>query len=94
MGHPARRTWDELRHKWIRINSETYALIVRERHGRVKWLFRTLALPLSAVAHSGKALRSRRIAGIRQRVGALAILYRLRLWRMFHAFGLLIGRGA
>ena len=94
VGHPARRTWDELRHKWVRINAETYALASRERHGRVKWLLRTLALPLSAVAHSGKALRSRRIAGIRQRVGALAILYRLRFWRMFNAVGLLVGRGA
>ena len=94
VGHPARRTWNELKHKWVRINSETYALTVRERHGRFKWLLRTLALPLSAVVHSGKVLRSQRIAGLRQRGGAMAILYRLRLWRMFHAFGLLIGRGA
>lgn len=94
VGHPARRTWAELRHKWVRINAETYALASRERHGRIKWLLKTLALPLSAVAHSGKALRSRRIAGIRQRVGALSILYRLRFWRMFNAMGLLVGRSA
>jgi glycosyltransferase involved in cell wall biosynthesis len=94
VGHPARRTWDELRHKWVRINAETFALATRERHGRFKWLLRTLALPLSAVVHSGKALRSQRIAGMRQRCGALAILYRLRFWRMAHAVGLLVGRGA
>jgi len=94
VGHPARRTWGELRHKWVRINAETYALASQQRHGRIKWLLRTLALPLSAVVHSGKALRSRRIAGIRQRFGALAILYRLRFWRMFNAVGLLVGRGA
>jgi glycosyltransferase involved in cell wall biosynthesis len=94
IGHPARRTWNELKHKWVRINSETYALMAREPYGRLKWLLRTLALPLSAVAHSGKVFRSRRIKGLRQRGGALAILYRLRFWRTFHAFALLLGRGA
>jgi glycosyltransferase involved in cell wall biosynthesis len=92
VGHPARRTWDEIRKKWVRINAESFALMSRERGGRLKWLLRTLALPLSAVAHSGKVLRSRQIGGIRQRSGALAILYRLRLWRMLHAFGLLLRR--
>ena len=94
VGHPARRNWDEIRKKWVRINAESFALMSRERGGRLKWLLRTLALPLSAVVHSGKVLRSRRIGGIRQRSGALAILYRLRFWRMFHAFGLLLRRGA
>ena len=94
VGHPARRTWDELKHKWVRINSETYALAIREPRGRLKWLLRTLALPASAFVHSGKVFGSRRIRGLRQRGGALAILFRLRLWRMFHAFGLLLGSGA
>jgi GT2 family glycosyltransferase len=94
VGHPARRTWNELKHKWVRINSETYALAVREPYGRLKWLLRTLALPASAVVHSGKVFGSRRIRGLRQRAGALGILFRLRLWRMFHAFGLLLGSGA
>jgi glycosyltransferase involved in cell wall biosynthesis len=92
VGHPARRNWSELKSKWLRINSETYALDVRERHGQWKWLLRALALPLSAVAHSGKVLRSRQIGGLRQRGGALAILYRLRFWRMADAFRLLFGR--
>jgi glycosyltransferase involved in cell wall biosynthesis len=92
VGHPARRSWSELKSKWLRINSETYALDARERHGQWKWLLRALALPLSALAHSGKILRSRQIGGFRQRGGALAILYRLRFWRMADAFRLLFGR--
>jgi GT2 family glycosyltransferase len=91
VGHPARRTWRELRGKWLRINSESYALMIRKSHGRLKWLLRALALPLSAVVHSGKVLRSRRIAGFRQKCGALAVLYRLRFWRMFDALRLLTG---
>jgi glycosyltransferase involved in cell wall biosynthesis len=93
VGHPARRNWGELKRKWLRINAETYALTTRQTHGRWKWFLRALVLPLSAVAHSGKVLRSRRIRGIGQRAGALAILYRLRLWRMRDAFRLLTGRG-
>ncbi len=91
VGHPARRTWRELRGKWLRINSESYALMVRKSYGRLKWLLRALALPLSAVVHSGKVVRSRRIAGFRQKCGALAVLYRLRLWRMFDALRLVAG---
>jgi hypothetical protein len=65
--------------------------MVRKSHGRLKWLLRALALPLSAVLHSGKVVRSRRIAGFRQKCGALAVLYRLRLWRMFDALRLVAG---
>ena len=93
VGHPARRNWSELKSKWLRINSETYALVARERHGQWKWLLRALALPFSAVVHSGRVLRSGQINGLRQRGGALVILYRLRLWRMLDAFRLLFGRG-
>jgi glycosyltransferase involved in cell wall biosynthesis len=93
VGHPARRNWSELKRKWLRINAETYALTVRQTHGRWKWFLRAVALPLSAVVHSGKIFRSRRIRGIGQRAGALTILCCLRLWRMLDAFRLLIGRG-
>jgi hypothetical protein len=94
VGHPARRDWRELRAKWLRINSESYALMIRKNHGRLKWLLRALALPLSAVVHSGRVLSTRRIGGFRQKCGALAILYRLRLWRMFDALRLLAGARA
>jgi glycosyltransferase involved in cell wall biosynthesis len=94
VGHPARRDWRELRAKWLRINSESYALMIRKNHGRLKWLLRALVLPLSAVVHSGKVLSTRRIGGFRQKCGALAILYRLRLWRTFDALRLLAGARA
>lgn len=91
VGHPARRSWRELKNKWLRIHSESYALMIRQDHGKWKWLLRALVLPFSAVVHSAKILRSRRIAGIRQKTGALAILYRLRFWRSFDAVRLLLG---
>lgn len=91
VGHPARRSWRELKNKWLRIHSESYALMILQDHGKWKWLLRALVLPFSAVVHSAKILRSRRIAGIRQKTGALAILYRLRFWRSFDAVRLLLG---
>jgi GT2 family glycosyltransferase len=87
-GHPARRTWPELLHKWKRLNSETYLLYADRPGGRLKWLVRSLALPLSAVAHSPKVLASRELNSSGERLGALSMLYRQRLWRFVDAYRL------
>jgi glycosyltransferase involved in cell wall biosynthesis len=92
VGHPARRTWSELQRKWIRINAETYALTVRKPGGRLKWTLLSLALPASSLVHTVNVMRSRKLHGARQRIGALAVLYRLRFWRMLNSFRLLAGR--
>ena len=89
VGHPARRTWRELRDKWRRLSAETYGLYRTRRAGRPIWLIRSLALPLSALAHTGKVLTSRRLSSWAQRAGALVTLYRLRWWRMADALRLL-----
>lgn len=94
VGHPARRSWGELESKWRRVNAETYELMAEQPAGKLKWLARTLALPLSAVAHTPKVLASDQLTGIGQRLQALSVLYRLRLWRMGHALGLTAGKGA
>ena len=65
VGHPARRNWNELKNKWLRINAETYALIVREKHGQLKWLLRALALAAVGDGPFGKGFplpADRRIA--------------------------------
>ena len=81
VGHPARRTWDELRGKWARINAETYGLVMRRRLGRLAWLSTFLLLPASALAHTPRVLAFGQL-NWRQKCSALGILYRLRLWRM------------
>jgi glycosyltransferase involved in cell wall biosynthesis len=89
VGHPARRTWSEVQRKWVRINAETYALMARERGGRLKWVLISLALPFSPFVHALKVLRSDKVHGARDRLGALGMLFRLRFWRTLDSFRLL-----
>lgn len=93
VGHPARRTWDELLGKWRRLNSETYALFGESAGGRVRWVLRSLALPISAMAHTPRVLASRKLENIEQKLSALKVLYRLRLWRFADALRLSLKRG-
>jgi GT2 family glycosyltransferase len=89
VGHPARRTWAELKAKWLRLGAESFGLAPKTMAGRVKWLLRSCLLPLSALVHTHRVLTSRKLVAPRDRVLALATLYRLRLWRFFHALRLL-----
>jgi glycosyltransferase involved in cell wall biosynthesis len=88
VGHPARRTWPELTSKWTRLSAEAYALAAGRPGGRLRWLVRSCALPFSAVWHSGRVLSSNQLASPRQRVAALSVLYRLRIWRFAEALRL------
>lgn len=91
VGHPARRSWSELRAKGLRINSETYQLMLGQPRGRLRWLARSLAMPLSAVAHTPKVLRSAKLPSFSSRLGALGMLYRLRAWRFLDGSKLFFG---
>jgi GT2 family glycosyltransferase len=91
VGHPARRSWPELVNKWRRINLETYGL-ARQRGQLSGWIFHTVALPASAVAHSPKVLTSTELDTFPQRMAALGVLYRMRLWRLADSLRLLIGQ--
>lgn len=94
VSHPARRTWNELTTKWGRVNAETFGLSRGRQGYRARWLARCLALPLSAVAHTPKVLASRQLAGLGERLDALAMLYRIRLWRAADCLRLLRADGA
>lgn len=90
VGHPARRTWHDLVLKWRRVDAETYSLFATRPAGRLMWLLRSFALPVSAVVHTPRALTSRALTNWSQRMSALWILYRIRTWRLFDALGLLM----
>jgi GT2 family glycosyltransferase len=94
VSHPARRTWDEMLKKLQRVNIENYNLMtMSKRTGRLEWLLRTLMLPASAIFHTPRTLLSPELNDFRQRVGALSVLYRARLWR-FKAQMQLFANGA
>jgi GT2 family glycosyltransferase len=94
VGHPARRNWPELRAKWARVNAETFKLHRARGRSIVAWLARCVALLGSGVAHTPKVLVSRELPSVRERWLALAMLYRLRVWRAGHSLGLALGRKA
>jgi hypothetical protein len=85
VGHPARRSWPELAHKWRRINTETLGLSLGRKGAKLRWLLRNSLLPVSAIVHTPRVLAHREVSSLTQKAGALAILYRLRLWRMADA---------
>jgi GT2 family glycosyltransferase len=82
VGHPARRDWDELTRKWLRLNSETYGLSAGRRGRRLRWALRSLLLPASAVAHTPKVFIHPGLHTLGQRLGALRVLYAIRFWRL------------
>lgn len=88
-GHPARRNWEDLWGKWRRVNLETYGLYRERPGGNLKWFLRSLALPLSAVLHTPRVLGSDQLITPRQRMMAIATLFRLRLWRLGDALRLM-----
>jgi GT2 family glycosyltransferase len=91
VGHPARRSWPDLVGKWRRVNAETYGL-ARQRGQRLRWALREAAQPALALAHTPKVLSSTELETVSQRMAALGVLYRVRLWRLADSLRLLIGR--
>lgn len=89
--HPARRTWEELRRKWLRTQSELYSLRPPSLPNRLRWLARSWAMPLSIIAHAPSIWSSERLTTARDRRAALAGLVQLRLWRFWDGHRLALG---
>jgi cellulose synthase/poly-beta-1,6-N-acetylglucosamine synthase-like glycosyltransferase len=82
VGHPARRSWAELQRRWARMLAEDYGLARMQPRGRLIFVAKALAMPLSVLPHGVKVLASGRLPGPRARLAAILVLARLRLWRM------------
>jgi glycosyltransferase involved in cell wall biosynthesis len=92
VGHPARRTWEELESKWRRVNVETYRLYQERPAGITLWCLRSLLLPLSALLHMPKVFSSDQLKSLKQKFAAVRVLWAIRLWRMRNALSLLADR--
>ena len=79
--HPARRTWPELLRKWRRLTRESVYTSARNRFGIPVLIAHTWVVAISPVVHSPKVLTSRKLNGMGQKLSALGVLYRLRMWR-------------
>ncbi len=88
--HPARKTWPELTARWKRMILEEFLLYQEYPFFIVKWLLRASLMPLSVLPHAYHILTSPRLIGSRSRWGGLKVLARLRLWRTWEMFSLLV----
>jgi GT2 family glycosyltransferase len=89
VGHPARRTWPELRAKWKRLTLEAYLLAMEKSGGKARWLLRSLLLPPSALAHTPRVLRSPSL-GMDRKLAATGVLFAIRCWRFGECLRLLL----
>lgn len=90
VGHPPRADWDETVRKWRRINAETYGLYRERRWGRLNWAVRSWILLPSILAHTPRIISSPLLSRPSERLAALAMLARLRLWRLVDAHRLML----
>src|SRR5574337_10047 len=88
--HPARRDWTELTQKWRKASREAYAAMIERPNGRALWFARSFAVLASPFAHWVEVAKSRKLDSLRQRAGAVAVLFRIRFWRFVEAQRLLL----
>jgi glycosyltransferase involved in cell wall biosynthesis len=92
VGHPARRTWEELTRKWKRMNEESLGLAGTDKAQRLKWLMKLFVLPISSLVHIAKVFTSPNLDRMDQRLKAVWTLQRIRWWRMGHGLVLFSGK--
>ncbi|HWE99406.1 MAG TPA: glycosyltransferase [Caulobacteraceae bacterium] len=90
VGHPARRTWQELVRKFRRIDEESFQLSLSRGGSRLAWLARSVALPISAAVHTPRALMSQQLSSGGERARAVSTLWAIRIWRTGDCLRLLV----
>ena len=88
---PARETWAEVKRRWDRQVGQQHAEIVRRPLGRLRFLAKTLAMPVSPLAELPGVLGSPRLPGLREKMLAMVCLTQTRLWRTWRMIQLLLG---
>jgi len=86
VGHPARRTMEELKRKWRRLTLESSEGARREGRGPVLVLLRQSAALLAVAPHAFLPLTSKRLSGSRNRLMAIAALAQIRAYRFSVAY--------
>ncbi|MFV0298990.1 MAG: glycosyltransferase [Hyphomicrobiaceae bacterium] len=79
--HPARRNFPALSRKWRRLTQETLSLQAMRGQSRAGRLGKALMVLLSPAVQCTKVLRSPKLMGLSQKLGALGVLIRIRALR-------------
>ncbi len=82
VSHPSRQDWPALKAKWHRTTREGYLLNGTGLGQRLRWGVRALAMPVSALVHIPKVLKSDKLASPGEVLRAIGTLVRLRCMRM------------
>lgn len=77
VSHPTRSDWPALAKKWRRLTAEEFGL----QQGRMRWIAKALAMPISALAHAPRVLSHPALTR-HEKARALVTLVRLRSARM------------
>jgi cellulose synthase/poly-beta-1,6-N-acetylglucosamine synthase-like glycosyltransferase len=79
--HLARSHWSELLRRWRRVITEHHSAALERPLGRLRWLVRIVAMPLSIIPHTVRVLMSDQLPNSRAKAGAIWVLICHRLWR-------------
>ena len=92
VGHPARRTMEELKRKWRRLTLESSEGARREGRAPALVLLRQCAALLAVLPHAFLPLGSRRLHGMRNRLMAIVGLAQIRAYRFSVAYRAVVRR--
>jgi GT2 family glycosyltransferase len=92
VGHPARRTMEELKRKWRRLTLESAEGARRKGKGPILVFLRHTAALLAVAPHAFRPLVSKRLNGTRNRFIAIVGLAQIRAYRFSVAYRALIRR--
>lgn len=92
--HPARESFAEIFRKWDRQTAHDYTQGAVGAKGKLKWLAKTLAMPISPFVHAPQVFASPRIEGLGSRFRAVAALFIVRFYRAGLMARLLLGQDA
>jgi GT2 family glycosyltransferase len=92
VGHPARRTMEELKRKWRRLTLESSEGARREGRPPALVLLRQWAALLAVLPHAFLPLGSRRLHGMRNRLMAIVGLAQIRAYRFSVAYRAVVRR--
>lgn len=80
VSHPTRSDWPSLVRKWRRTNAENFLRHSTEKHARLKWALRAVAVLGSGLVHLPQVMRHRDLSGSEKWAGAVTLI-RLRTAR-------------
>jgi glycosyltransferase involved in cell wall biosynthesis len=86
VSHPARRNWEELTGKWRRLSDQTFQFKSARPYNKLRWMIYCFAVLLSPLVHFIKILRCESIEGLKLKLSAVVILFRIRIFRFFYGF--------